>query len=159
MQDTLRDAKAVDDLITVRISPARQRNRAGQPMLIERERFANHLWRPFAKHLIHKLLDALIHWRQILRRQILQLTLNYPHHFTVFRRAGIEIHPQIEPAVQIVFLILSHKKQRINHTPARNGPQLGNARGVFLTEKEVNIQDYHEITEVVGDSFGKIDCN
>ena len=80
-------------------------------MLIERERFANHLWRPFAKHLIHKLLDALIHWRQILSRQILQLTLNNPHHFTVLRRAGIEIHPQIEPAVQIVFLILSHKKQ------------------------------------------------
>ena len=39
------------------------------------------------------LLDALIHWRQILIRQILQLTLNHPYHFTVLRRVGIEIHP------------------------------------------------------------------
>ena len=59
--DTLRDAEAVDDLITVRISLARQRNRAGQPMLIER---VSRITCGAFAHLIHKLLDALIHWRR-----------------------------------------------------------------------------------------------
>ena len=93
MEDTLRDAEAIDDWITVRIPLARQRNRAGQSMLIERESFPKQLRGPFSEHLIHEVLNSLIYRCQVLSRQLLQLALNHPDHFAILRRPGIEIHP------------------------------------------------------------------
>ena len=68
MQDTLRDAEAIDDWIAVRVPFARQRNRAGQPMLIERKSFPKQLRGLFPEDLIHEVLNSLIHWRQAMSR-------------------------------------------------------------------------------------------